>query len=57
MELKVVLEPEEKGGFKAYVPSLLGCSSQGMNEDDALKNIRDAILMYFGIEEVVSASH
>ena len=40
MELKVVLEPSEEGGFTAYVPSLPGCISEGKTKDQALKNIR-----------------
>jgi hypothetical protein len=28
MNLKVVLEPSEEGGFTAYVPSLPGCISE-----------------------------
>lgn len=46
MKLKVVLEPAEEGGFTAYVPSLPGCISEGDTEEDALRNIKEAILLY-----------
>jgi predicted RNase H-like HicB family nuclease len=46
MKLKVVLEPSDEGGFTVYVPSLPGCVSEGDTEDEALKNIREAIELY-----------
>lgn len=46
MKLKVVLEASDEGGFTAYVPSLPGCSSEGNDREDALRNIREAIELY-----------
>jgi predicted RNase H-like HicB family nuclease len=46
MKLKVVLEPSEKGGFTATVPSLPGCISEGKTLDDTLNNIREAVILY-----------
>lgn len=46
MKLKVVLEPSEEGGFTVYVPSLPGCISEGDTEEEALKNIREAVELY-----------
>jgi len=46
MRLKVVLEPSNEGGFTIYVPSLPGCISEGESEDEALRNIREAIELY-----------
>ncbi len=46
MELTVVLEPQEEGGFTAYVPSLRGCISEGDTREEAIKNIREAIELY-----------
>jgi predicted RNase H-like HicB family nuclease len=46
MKLKVVLEPSEEGGFTAYVPSLLGCISEGDTKREALENIKEAIELY-----------
>jgi len=42
----VVLEPSEDGGYTVYVPSLKGCVSEGETEEEALENIKDAILLW-----------
>jgi predicted RNase H-like HicB family nuclease len=42
----VVLEPSDDGGYTVYVPSLRGCVSEGETEEEALENIRDAILTW-----------
>jgi predicted RNase H-like HicB family nuclease len=39
-------DPEFKGYFNAVVPALPGCVSYGVNKEDALKNIREAIGAY-----------
>lgn len=46
MKLTIVLEPQEEGGYTAYVPSLKGCVSQGETKKEALKNIKEAIQLY-----------
>ena len=46
MEYPVVLEPDETGGFVVYCPTLKGCVPQGETEEEALENIRDAIVTY-----------
>ena len=46
MELTIVLEPQEEGGFTAYVPSLPGCISEGETKEEAIKNIKEAIELY-----------
>lgn len=46
MKIRVVLEPSEEGGFTIYVPSLPGCISEGETEEEALKNIKEAIGLY-----------
>ena len=43
---KVVLEPNESGGYTVYVPLLPGCISEGDNREEALANIREAIELY-----------
>jgi len=40
------LEPQEEGGFTAYVPSLPGCISEGDTKEEAIKNIKEAIELY-----------
>ncbi len=47
MKLKVVIEPSgKKGWYTASVPSLPGCISQGHGMEDAVKNIKEAVLLY-----------
>ena len=46
MKLTIVLEPQEEGGFTAYVPSLPGCISEGDTKEEAVKNIKEAIELY-----------
>jgi len=46
MNLKVILEPSEEGGFTAIVPSLPGCISEGNTREEALENVREAIELY-----------
>ena len=46
MKLKVVLEKSDEGGYTIHVPSLPGCISEGDTVDEALRNIREAILLY-----------
>jgi predicted RNase H-like HicB family nuclease len=46
LKLKVVLEPQEEGGYTVYVPSLPGCISEGETTKEALANIKEAIELY-----------
>lgn len=46
MNLKVVLEPSEDGGYTVFVPALPGCISEGDTREEALRNIREAIELY-----------
>ncbi len=46
MRVRVVLEPSAEGGFTVFAPSLPGCISEGETEDEALTNIKEAILVY-----------
>lgn len=43
---RVMLEPEEEGGYSVWVPALPGCVSQGDTFEEALANIREAIECY-----------
>jgi predicted RNase H-like HicB family nuclease len=51
MRLKVILEPQEEGGYTVYVPSLPGCISQGETHEEALANIKEAIELYLEPDE------
>jgi predicted RNase H-like HicB family nuclease len=46
MELKIVLEPRDGGGFTAFVPSLPRCIYGGDSREEALVNIKEAIELY-----------
>ncbi len=46
MNLKVVLESSDEGGFTVFVPALPGCINEGDTREDALANIREAIELY-----------
>lgn len=50
MKYKVVLEPSEEG-VAVSVPGLPGCHSQGVNEQEALSNIAEAIAEYLAVVE------
>ncbi len=46
MNLQVVLEPSEEGGYAVTVPALPGCISEGDSREEALANIQEAIELY-----------
>jgi predicted RNase H-like HicB family nuclease len=46
MKYKVVVEPQEEGGYTVYVPALPGCVSQGETVEEATANIKEAIELY-----------
>jgi len=51
MKIKVIIEKGEDGYFVAHCPALKSCWSQGKTEDDALKNIKEAIELYLKSDE------
>lgn len=48
MRYKIALQTSEEG-FSVSVPGLPGCWSQGATEDEALRNIQDAIAGYLAV--------
>jgi predicted RNase H-like HicB family nuclease len=44
VNLKVIVWQDETGWFVAECPALPGCVFQGRTEEEALANIRDAII-------------
>lgn len=53
MRYKVILNESEEG-FSVSCPGLPGCWSQGVTEEEALKNIQDAIMDYLAaVEDLV----
>ncbi|MEK6933580.1 MAG: type II toxin-antitoxin system HicB family antitoxin [Nanoarchaeota archaeon] len=51
MELNIILEKQEDGGYTVYVPSLPGCVSQGETKEEAIGNIKEAIALYLEPDE------
>jgi predicted RNase H-like HicB family nuclease len=45
VKFSVILEPETDGGYSVVCPAIPGCVSQGHSLDEALANIREAILL------------
>jgi len=45
-EFDVIFEPQEDGGYTAYVPDLPGCVSEGETLEEATAMIRDAMRGY-----------
>jgi antitoxin HicB len=45
-EFDVVFEPQEEGGFTAYVPDLPGCISEGETLEEASAMIQEAMALY-----------
>ncbi|MEN6336974.1 MAG: type II toxin-antitoxin system HicB family antitoxin [Phycisphaerales bacterium] len=48
MRYRVILEKSEEG-FSVSVPGLPGCHSQGATEQEALRNIAEAISEYLEV--------
>jgi antitoxin HicB len=52
MKFKVIFKPDpEDGGFNISCPALPGCHTQGDTEEEAIENIREAII---GCLEVIN---
>jgi len=43
---RVILEPNESGGYTVTAPLLPGCVSEGDTKKEALANIKEAIGLY-----------
>ena len=48
MEFKILIERDEDGWYIVTVPSLPGCISQGRTEEEAKRNIAEAIALHLG---------
>ncbi len=46
MKYRVLIELDEDGVFVAEVPSLPGCISQGKTREEAVLNVREAMVAY-----------
>ena len=56
MRYKVILEQSEEG-YAASVVGLPGCHSQGVDEQEALDNIRNALQEYLAVVDELSQRH
>lgn len=52
MTFHIVIEKAEDGYFVVECPSLPGCISQGKTEQEALANIKEAILGWLWAEDL-----
>jgi predicted RNase H-like HicB family nuclease len=46
LEIELIFEPQEEGGYSVYAPELPGLHTQGEDMDDALANAREAVALY-----------
>ncbi len=46
MNIQVVLEPSNEGGYTALIPALPGCISEGDSRDEAISNLHEAVALY-----------
>ena len=53
MKYKVKIKKSDEG-YSVWCPGLPGCWSQGNSEEDALKNIQDAISEYLAAVDEIS---
>ena len=49
---RVILDPNETGGYTVTVPALPGCITEGDTREEALSNIHEAIELY--IESLIA---
>ena len=43
---KLIVEKEPSGGFSAYIPSLIGCATQGETMEETVANAKEAAALY-----------
>ena len=54
MRYSVAIQKTDEG-YSVWVPGLPGCWSQGSTEEEALKNIKEAIEDYIHVRDLLSA--
>ena len=52
----VILDPENDVSYSVYCPALAGCGRQGEDRQDALKNIKEAIVLVLEVLEEQQSS-
>ena len=48
---RILLTPEDEGGFSVSVPALPGCFTQGETIDEAIEMAKEAISLYIEVLE------
>lgn len=48
---RVIFEHEKDGGYSVHCPTLKGCHSEGDTYDEALANIREAIVGWLEVAQ------
>lgn len=48
---RVIFEREQDGSYSVHCPTLKGCHSQGGTYEEALQNIREAILVWLEVAQ------
>lgn len=51
-QFDVIFEPQDEGGYTAYVPDLPGCVSEGETLEEATAMIQEAMALYLESREV-----
>lgn len=46
LEYNAIFQKEREGGFSVWIPALPGCTSQGETFEEAMDNIKEAIVLY-----------
>ena len=46
MKYRILIEQDENGVFTVEVPSLPGCITQGETREEAMVNVKEAIMAY-----------
>ncbi len=46
MKYRVIIQQDEDGVFVAEVPTLPGCISQGYSREEAIFNVKEAVVAY-----------
>ncbi len=46
LEYNAIFQKESEGGFSVWIPELPGCTSQGETFEEAMDNIKEAVLLY-----------
>jgi len=55
MRVRVIIEKDEAGYFVAEVPAMPGCLSQGQTREEAITNIKEAIVGWLEVMESKSS--